>query len=626
MQKRLLILLLLVLPMVTWGQVIDVPKAGKYEYVEDSIPPEPPDSIPPVVPFVNIDNAVKGTQGYQHNYSTGWTDGASDMWFGKTLTYTANGSVTFKFNGTAIEWYTEVGPTHGIVAVSIDGGVEENVDLYAPVFKQQVKMKRIVTTQAAHTIKLRTTGLKNANSTGVYLLTDYFKVDNNKPVPDTPIPPIPSGDIIVQPGQDMKGPIESATAGKTVQLLAGNYTANIVNVPVGVTIIGAGIDKTFIDFTGIHPQQSETAVFQFKSGSRVNGNQSISGFTLRGKFQGNGGVFTANRDNVKVLNVKVIETTFAGIWIKSCTGCEVAYSETYNSSWASVGWVSGELCIMDLTDCKIHHNYFHSDRNDKGYAIKALWGQSTLTRLKIYSNNEKMAKRSLWNNGSAPNIGFELHDTYYAGIEIYDNDISNVLSLASHKPTKGGKTTVTNNRFKMGGSYAIELVLSDILVEGNIFTETSIMTANYAANGKWLNQVINNNEFISNNANPSWGGIFLIGPDGANMLVTNNRITKTTAYPLVKYMGSSATSTIAVSGNTITPPATQMTSTMDKTLSISIWVILFALIFFLAGKVMDYLNVPEKTQKLVKILIIAAVVLLILVIMFGPGDKFPVIV
>ena len=47
-----------------------------------------------------------------------------------------------------------------------------------------------------------------------------------------------------------------------------------------------------------------------------------------------------------------------------------------------------------------------------------------------------------------------------------------------------------------------------------------------------------------------WAGTFLIGADGANMTITNNRITKGN-YPLIKHMGAPANSTIVESGNVI---------------------------------------------------------------------------
>lgn len=42
-----------------------------------------------------------------------------------------NDSVTFPFTGTSITYYATKGGSRGIAAVSIDGGSETTVDLYA---------------------------------------------------------------------------------------------------------------------------------------------------------------------------------------------------------------------------------------------------------------------------------------------------------------------------------------------------------------------------------------------------------------------------------------------------------------------------------------------------------------
>ncbi len=126
-----------------------------------------PEPIPPPEdPFVLVDSAVKGVNGYQNNYhGGGWNDGVNvPGWYLGTLSYTGTTDAydAFKFNGTKVEWYTEKGPTHGIVGVSIDGLTETMVDLYAPAFEPMVKVYESGTLeQALHTLKLRCTGTKN---------------------------------------------------------------------------------------------------------------------------------------------------------------------------------------------------------------------------------------------------------------------------------------------------------------------------------------------------------------------------------------------------------------------------------------------------------------------------------
>jgi hypothetical protein len=377
-------------------------------------------------------------------------------------------------------------------------------------------------------------------------------------------------------------------------------------------VVGAGKLKTIINFTGSMPQQSEAAMFQLKGGSLVRimpmtmgitgimllvllwlianygpwaarikiivtsvivviiiaiiiyivnaprasqqaaGNQTISGFTINGKFQCNGGIMVDGRDAVKILDVKVQETTYFGAWLKNTTGSEFANNELINGSWASVGWVTGELCVHNITNTIIHHNFFKTTRNDKGYGIKALWPDGTVTNSKFYNNKFELTHFSLWNNGSAPNIDIELHNTFYNGIEIYENDFSTMgLSLASHRPTKGGRTIVRNNRFVWCSTAHIELVCSNITIgPGNVFNGAPMLTANFQPNGKWTDIIVTGNTFTSNGANPSWGGTHLIGANGMDMTITNNTYNHLGGYTFVKHMGAPANSTIVDTGNT----------------------------------------------------------------------------
>lgn len=524
--------------------IIDIPKAGKYKYFEE---------VPPVVPSSIIDNAVKGSGGYQFNYTGDWAYGTNvPGWNDGTLSYSTNGQVSIKVDGTGVELITEVGPTHGIVGIQVDSEPEVMIDLYAPQFTQQVKVWEKSLQPGPKTIKLRSTGTKNPLATNTYAILDYIKVYTPQPIVD-PVPPVNPDIITVNPGQSIKAAVENASSGKKVKVLAGVYQENIVNVPIGVSIEMAGSDKVFIDHIGTHTQQSETAIFQLKSTSQVDGNQTISGFTIRGRYTANGGVIVNNRNNVKGWDIKVVETTYFGVWLKGHALGDWSYLDLYNSSWASVGWCMGEFCIGTLTDVNIHHCKIRTDRTDKGYGIKALWPDSIFTNTKLYSNDIDLHPTSLWQNGKAPNISIEFAAAIHAGIEIYENKLRNQVSMASHRPTKSGRVLIHNNDMldmKSNTTAAIELVCSNITVKQNKISGAAMFTGNFQPNGKWVDQIIDDNDFASNGTNPTWGGVFLIGPDGANMNVINNRL-KIGNYTLFKHMGNPANSVIVQSGNVL---------------------------------------------------------------------------
>lgn len=207
-----------------------------------------------------------------------------------------------------------------------------------------------------------------------------------------------------------------------------------------------------------------------------------------------------------------------------------------------------------LTDVSIHHVKIKTDNTTKGYGFKALWPESVFTNLRMFENDLDMHPTSLWNNGGAPNISIEFAAAHYAGIEIYKNKIRNVISMAAHRPTKSGRLWIHDNdmvEMKSNTTCAIELVCSNVTIERNGIKGAAMFTANMQPNGKWVDQIITNNDFQSNGANPGWGGTFLIGQDGANMNVNNNRL-KVGNFARFKHMGNPANSVIVDSGNSWT--------------------------------------------------------------------------
>ena len=145
-----------------------------------AIPPRPP---------ATIDDAVQGTGLEQHNYvGAGWIHGTiTNTFYNSTHSATVvNGAyVTFKFAAGRIYWYTEKKKTHGIVAISIDGGPETLIDLYSSTEQHVlVYTSPFLDRLATHTFKIRATGTKNAASTNYYAIHDYFVIDYEAMPPD----------------------------------------------------------------------------------------------------------------------------------------------------------------------------------------------------------------------------------------------------------------------------------------------------------------------------------------------------------------------------------------------------------------------------------------------------------
>lgn len=134
---------------------------------------------PTPVMIDNVPNFVINGQ-LVNTYSPGaWTQANVAGHLDNTIAYSnvANSSLVTKFTGTKIEWVGERKFTHGIAAVSIDGGPEVTKDLYSPTeMKQQVLFESGILTRGLHTIKIRVTGTKTGASTGAFIVHDAFRV------------------------------------------------------------------------------------------------------------------------------------------------------------------------------------------------------------------------------------------------------------------------------------------------------------------------------------------------------------------------------------------------------------------------------------------------------------------
>lgn len=130
----------------------------------------------PYLGVVTINDA-KFSYDSASNWPSGWQTGAyqgDNHWSNVT-----NASYQVPFNGTQAKLYGARAPWHGIAAVSIDCGPETNVDAYGAAREDDVLLwSSPVLAAGPHTLKVRVTGQKNANSTGTYVTADRVDVMN----------------------------------------------------------------------------------------------------------------------------------------------------------------------------------------------------------------------------------------------------------------------------------------------------------------------------------------------------------------------------------------------------------------------------------------------------------------
>jgi hypothetical protein len=131
--------------------------------------------IPPIPSVLgSIDNVDA-----RNKYTGDWTVFNHSAFHNGTSTYTlVNGEVEITFIGKKIEWWTEKADNHGIAGLSIDGGVETMVDLYA---NTKVNNSQKVWTSpdllaGEHKLKIRFTGSKNAASREANFIHDRVLV------------------------------------------------------------------------------------------------------------------------------------------------------------------------------------------------------------------------------------------------------------------------------------------------------------------------------------------------------------------------------------------------------------------------------------------------------------------
>ncbi|MBP1962792.1 family 20 glycosylhydrolase [Paenibacillus aceris] len=118
-----------------------------------------------------VENNTVGSGNNQFNYSGAWTIA------NESISGTANDEFQMKFTGKQIILIGTKGPGQGIAAISIDGGAERMIDLYAAASQSGADLfVSPMLSSGPHTIKVRTTGTKNIQSTGALLTIDRAEI------------------------------------------------------------------------------------------------------------------------------------------------------------------------------------------------------------------------------------------------------------------------------------------------------------------------------------------------------------------------------------------------------------------------------------------------------------------
>ena len=114
---------------------------------------------------------------YAGNWSAGSSCGVQCFWGNDHWSSEVNASVTYSFNGSRVALLSVKDTGNGIAAVSIDGGAETLVDLYAAARSgEQLQWLSPALFSGNHTLRVRVSGQKNNASSGITISADRVEV------------------------------------------------------------------------------------------------------------------------------------------------------------------------------------------------------------------------------------------------------------------------------------------------------------------------------------------------------------------------------------------------------------------------------------------------------------------
>lgn len=150
---------------------------------------------PPTTPPVTIEDTAIGTGPNQVSYAGAWTQciGCVQVSPNNSIhTSTAAGAAaTIRFSGVQANIYGVKGPNGGFATVSVDGGMAQTVDTYAPAPSITLLYASVQLSPGTHTFTLTNVRQRNVASTGFAVSLD--RVDVPAGSTPTPAPPLWSG-------------------------------------------------------------------------------------------------------------------------------------------------------------------------------------------------------------------------------------------------------------------------------------------------------------------------------------------------------------------------------------------------------------------------------------------------
>ncbi|SDX37931.1 CBM35 domain-containing protein [Paenibacillus sp. CF384] len=194
---------------------------------------------------LTFDDTDTGTDENQYEFVGTWNASANGQAYLETdhFNATTNDYYQFKFTGTQVKVYGEKNDAFGIIAVSVDGGLETLVDLY----NVSRNANTLLYTSPGlpleqHTVKVRITGKKNENSGGTYTTADRVVITTSGAI-DEPTPTtVPAPEDPTDPTDPTDPPVPTPESAPDPGVIYEAETAALVG--------GTALATNHIDYTG----------------------------------------------------------------------------------------------------------------------------------------------------------------------------------------------------------------------------------------------------------------------------------------------------------------------------------------------------------------------------------------
>jgi hypothetical protein len=302
-----------------------------------------------------------------------------------------------------------------------------------------------------------------------------------------------------RPFHTLAAACEKTPAGaKTIQIGDGVFPeTRTCRVPAGVSVAGAGIDKTKLQWSTT--QELETnphtiAADKFLIQVRISNGASIGGFSIDGHVddttRAHAGILLHRVKHAVVHDISATSFNFCAIYLSDAADSEIRNCTVDDSGHPDKSSCSGGIIVGEMTDCAVHDCLIREHRG--AYGIKGwrfVWGDQDppggvdlrmpLVHCGFFNNDIRVRQQGGWGNGQ-PNMAMELWDCRPTDCQIYNNRFNECLSLTGEG--RGKKTyRVHHNKFveEPGYSYAMEIATHDVEVDHNYFTNGDYPLASF---------------------------------------------------------------------------------------------------------------------------------------------------